>query len=380
MRRPLPSIALAALVLASCARPTAPATPAAAAPTSAVAPTRVTPDLAFLLDARVHAVFDAQHLVGLTAAAGSARGFAWTKGYGLADVENTVPASPDTVYRFASVSKVITAVAALELAESGKLDLDAPIQRYVPTFPQKPWPITATHLLTHSSGIRHYKDDEPESTFHYGSLEAGLDRFKNEPLLHQPGAKYTYSSYGFNLLGRAVEGASGQPFVPFLVEHVFCPGGMTATRDDDVRAVIPHRAEGYDRTADGDLQNAELTDTSFKVPSGGLCGTAKDLVAFSLGVATHKLLKPETVARMLTVSTIGTPPVPNPDGFGLGWMIEKVGDHRVAYHTGSQPGASAIVYMLPDDGLAIALLSNLEGATLHPLAREMAQAMLDARQ
>jgi CubicO group peptidase (beta-lactamase class C family) len=378
MRSSLPSLVLAASLVA-CAPGAPPVASAAKVATQAPAPASPEANFAATLDARTRAVFEAQHLVGMTAAAGTTRGFAWTQGYGLADVENAVPATPDTVYRFASVSKTITAVAALALAYSGTLDLDAPIQLYVPTFPEKPWPVTARHILSHSSGIRHYKDDEPESTFHYQSLEAGLDRFKNEPLLHQPGAKYTYSSYAFNLLGRAIEGASGQGYVPFVRAHVFAPAGMTATRDDDVRAVIAHRAEGYDRSAAGALENAELTDTSFKIPSGGLCGTAKDLVSFGLAIASHRLLEPDTEARMLTLTTVGTPPVPNPDGFGLGWMLEKVGEHRAAYHTGSQPGSSAIVYFLPDDGVAIALLSNLEGATLHPLAREMAQAVLDAK-
>jgi CubicO group peptidase (beta-lactamase class C family) len=331
------------------------------------------------LDALVRAVFDEQHLVGLTAAVGTTRGLAWSRGYGQADLENGVPATPDTVYRFASVSKAITAVAAMELAESGKLDLDAPVQRYVPSFPEKEWPVTARHILSHSSGIRHFKDDEAESTLHYKSLEAGLDRFRNEPLLHRPGTAYTYSSNAYNLLGRVIEGASGETYPGYLHTHIFEPAGMTASRDDDLRAIVPHRAQGYARTHAGALENSVLTDTSFKVPSGGLAGTAKDLVAFALAVQSGRLLKKETFEKMLVVSKVGSPPVPNPDGFGLGWMIEDLGGHPAAFHTGAQPRAAAIVYLVPDAGVAVALLSNLEGAVLHPLARALAKAAIEGK-
>ncbi|MGO8998450.1 MAG: serine hydrolase domain-containing protein [Polyangiaceae bacterium] len=373
--------AVAALSCASCGGSAHPASPPPAAPVHATAaPAAGAQDaLTSKVDSLARALFDEEHLVGMTVSVGTTRGFTLSRGYGLADIENGVPATEDTVYRFASVSKTITAVAAMQLAESGKLDLDAPIQRYVPTFPEKQWPITTRHILSHTSGIRHYKDDEPESTVHYPSLEAGLDRFRNEPLLHQPGTKYTYSSYAFNLLGRAIEGASGTSYVAYVHDHVFTPAGMTATRDDDLRAIVPHRSEGYDRTSEGALANSVLTDTSFKIPSGGLCGPAKELVSFSLALASHRLLRAETLEKMLTLTTIGTPPVPNPDGFGLGWMLEKISGHRVAYHTGAQPGTSAIVYLLPDDGIAVALLSNFEGATLHPVARAIAQAVIDSK-
>ena len=379
MRRASAYLVLAS-ALAACGGGAHPATPpphvAAAAPVNA-GPSGA---LASRIDALARAEFDAQHLVGITVAVGTTRGFTWSSGYGKADLENDVPATADTVYRLASVTKTITAVAAMTLAESGKLDLDAPIQRYVPSFPEKQWPVTARHILAHSSGIRHYKDDEPENTTHYPSLEAGLDRFKGEPLQYEPGTAYVYSSYAFNLLGRAIEGASGESYVAYVRDHVFTPAAMTSTRDDDLRAIVAHRAEGYARTAEGALENSVLTDTSFKIPSGGLCGTAKDLVSFGLAIASHRLLHPESLAKMLTLTTIGTPPKPNPDGFGLGWMLESLDGHRAAFHTGAQPRTSAMIYLLPDEGVVVALLSNLEGTTLHPLARAMAKAVVEAKE
>ena len=114
----------------------------------------------------------------------------WSKGYGLADVENSVPAKPDTAYRLASISKTITATAVMQLVEKGKLDLDAPVQKYCPAFPEKQWPVTVRQLMIHQGGIRHNKLDEVASTKHFNSVAESLSAFKDEPLLHEPGAKY----------------------------------------------------------------------------------------------------------------------------------------------------------------------------------------------
>ena len=127
---------------------------------------------------------------------------------------------------------------------------------------------------------------------------------------------------------------------------------MTATRDDDLRAV-PHRSEGYDRTSEGALANSVLTDTSFRIPSGGLCGPAKELVSFSLALASHRLLRAETLEKMLALTTIGTPPVPNPDGFGLGWMLERSVATASRTTRGRSRGRRRTVYLLPDDGIAV---------------------------
>jgi CubicO group peptidase (beta-lactamase class C family) len=129
-----------------------------------------------------------QKIPGMAAAVVVDRRVAWSKGFGLADVENSVPVQSNTVFRLASLSKPITAVAILQLVEKGQLDLDAPIQKYVPAFPEKPGPITSRHLLAHTSGIRHYRDDSEQlSTRRYDSLSAALTIFKDDPLLFQPG-------------------------------------------------------------------------------------------------------------------------------------------------------------------------------------------------
>ena len=156
----------------------------------------------------------------------------WSSGFGMSDLENFVPAKASTVYRLGSISKPITAVAAMQLVEKGKLDLDAPIQKYLPSFPQKPWPITARQLLGHLSGIRHYAGlEEVNSTRHYDDRLTPPQIFQNDPLLFEPGTKYSYSTYGYCLLGAAVEAAADFKFVEYLRRNVFEPAGMDRIGD-----------------------------------------------------------------------------------------------------------------------------------------------------
>ncbi len=225
----------------------------------------------------------------------------WTGGFGLADAENAVPATAETMYRLASVSKTMTATAAMQLAERGRLDLDAPIRRYVPGFPEKPWPITTRQLLGHLGGIRHYlPNEEFDATRQYVGVLEGLDVFKDDPLVHEPGTAYLYSTYGFDLVGAVVEAASGARFLDYLRENVFRPAGMESIRDDDARVLIPHRAQGYVRLVNGELRNAAPADTSYKIPGGGLIATAADVVRFAAALENGALVKPETRTEMWT--------------------------------------------------------------------------------
>src|SRR5215472_3563 len=219
---------------------------------------------------------------GLTVAIASSAGLDWSNGYGMADLENLVPATALTEIRLGSISKPITATAVMQLVERHKIDLDAPIEQYVPAFPKKQWPVTIRELLGHLGGIRHYVGDaELDSTRHYTDLTEPLNIFKNDALLSEPGTTYSYSSYGFNLLGAAVEGASGEKFVDYLRAHVFKPAAMDHAGPDDLYAIIPHRARGYRLSAAQRLENCSLADTSNKIPGGGMLATPGDLVNFA---------------------------------------------------------------------------------------------------
>jgi CubicO group peptidase (beta-lactamase class C family) len=311
---------------------------------------------------------------GLTVAIGEDLRLAWVEGFGSADLESGVSATPATVYRIASISKPITAVAAMQLAEKGKLDLDAPIQRYVPTFPQKPWPVTARELLSHLSGIRHYNSlREVDSTRHYTDLLAPLKVFAGEPLVFEPGTHFLYSTYGYSLLGAAVEAASGMRFGDCLRENIFTPAHMDHTCIDDVYSVIAHRARGYRRTLDGGIENCALADDSNKVPGGGFVSTAGDLVRFAAALERGQLASKQTLALMFTPArTTGGRTVP----YGLGWMILDRAGRRWVGHSGAQPGVSAYLLASPSDGFSVAVLANLEGVDLLALSARIADITL----
>ncbi len=298
----------------------------------------------------------------------------WSGAFGWADLENNVRAAPGTVFRLGSISKPMAAVAALQLVERGRLDLDAPVQKYVPSFPEKPWPITPRMLLAHLSGIRHYRSpEELLSTRHYDDLLEPLKIFAADPLEFQPGTKFRYTTYGYVLLGAIVEAASGRRFADYLRENVLAPAGCLRVQPDDVYRIIPNRARGYRRTPSGAVENCALADTSNKISGGGLLATAEDLVRFALALQQGRLLKPETVRQMFTSQRTSDG---RPTGYGLGWYVgERAGKHWVE-HSGSQPGASSELLMLPERGLAVAVLTNLERAPARAIALRLADLLI----
>ena len=353
------------------------ATPASPAPTPLPSPI-VTPGLANLpavqaaaLDSAILAALPRLGAPGLSIGVVRDRELRWSAGYGLADLENEVPATPATVYRLASVAKPITATAVLQLAERGKLDLDAPIQRYVSGFPEKPWPITARQLLAHQSGIRNWSQEEFHNTRRFTSITESLEPFKDDGLLFEPSTRTQYTSLGFTLLGAAMEGAGGTSFMDQLRASVFQAAGMESARDDNVFAIVPHRARGYFRHGDGALANAPLTDTSNRIPGGGLIATAEDVARFASALQRGLLLKPETLQMALAPQKLRGG---RATGYGLGWVVGRRGTRREAYHVGGQPQVSSVLYMQPDAGVAVAILANLEGIenALLDLARQAA--------
>lgn len=313
---------------------------------------------------------------GLSAAVAIDLRPAWSEGFGMADLENSVPARAGTVYRLASLSKPITAVAVLQLVERGKLDLDAPIQKYVPSFPEKPWPITPRELLAHLSGIRHYRTlEEAQNTRHYSDLREPLRHFQDDPLLFEPGTRFLYTTYGYSLLGAAVETAAGAKFLDYLRENIFKPAGMETVQQDDVYRIVPHRARGYRRNGSGEIQNCALSDTSNKIPGGGLVSTAEDLVRFAVALDRGLLLRRETLEEMFTRQKLR-------DGrlgpYGLGWQIDRRGGRTWISHSGGQPGVSTFLLTTPKEGMAVAVMANLEGVDLVPLSVRIADVLLQS--
>lgn len=302
----------------------------------------------------------------------------WATGFGTADLENNVPATRETAYRLASIDKSITATAIMQLAEAGKLDLDAPIQRYVPTFPQKQWPVTARQLLTHTGGIRTYKGAEMDSTLFYANLTDALNVFKDDPLAYQPGTDYLYSSQGYTILAVAIEGASGMNYWDYVRGHIFEPAHMDHTQPDRVATIIPHRTQGYKKLADGQLVNSNLADTSNKAVASS---TAVDLANFAIALLAGKLVKPETVKQMFKVDPVTERLTNSNDFMGYsfaGNVIRSEGKQDLqVYKAGNQQRVTGLLYMRPGKKCVIVLLCNLEDAPLTVrLARQISDLVL----
>lgn len=294
----------------------------------------------------------------------------WQRGFGLQDLENNIPATAQTVYRLGSVAKPITAVAALQLWEQGKLDIHAPIQKYVPSFPVKPQgTITAALLMAHLGGIRHYlRDGELDTVRHYDDVAAALDIFKNDPLVAEPGTRYSYSTYGYNLVGAAVQAASGMPFRDYLHQRICSPAGMDTLRDDDRWEIVPHRTRFYSKRADGSVFNAGLTDTSNKIPGGGMIGAPSDLVKFALAVRSGALLKPATLDVMWAPQRLRRGGI---SSYGYGWdLIDKSG-HRLVGHSGGQQGCSTMLLMDLTASSVAAVMANMDQVGARAVAEGM---------
>ena len=327
-----------------------------------------------LIEAAVAAEMSRQNIAGVSVAVVADNQLRWSNGYGFADLENFVPAKAATVYRLGSISKSVTAVAVMQLAERGKLDLDAPVQKYCPAFPAKQWPVTSRHILAHLSGIRHYKSQEEyASTRRYDSIAAGLDMFKDEPLLHEPEAKYTYTTFGYSVLGCALEGASGQQFPDFVRENVLRAAGLDRMRVDSINEIIPNRAQGYRRTRDGSLRNSDIADNSYKIPGGGYVSTVEDLAKFAVAVNTNSLLKRETVEQMFTSQKTRDGKETN---YGLGWSAQMQNGQKTVGHSGAQQRVSTYLHLVPARNFAVALMTNVEDTRLRPLADRITEIVL----
>ena len=305
----------------------------------------------------------------------------WSAGFGMADLENSSPATSSTLFRLGSISKPITAVAILQLNEHGKLDLDAPVQKYCPAFPQKDSPITTRELLGHLGGIRHYnpdgKGDIPEdSARHFATMEESLQIFAKDPLVAKPGTAFHYSTYGYTLLGCVLEGAASEKYADYVRENIFKPAGMAQTQADDFFAVIPHRTRWYHKDKAGLVRNAGVLDSSYKIPGGGLISSADDMARFEAAILADKLLQRATRDLMWTSLKTADGKM---TGYGLGWgLVDKFGVHILA-HTGGQQGTSTAFAVVPERRAGVVVLANMDNVDSGSLADEILKIVLNLK-
>lgn len=333
---------------------------------------------------RVRAALSEQNLPGLSVAVGMNGAILWAEGFGWADLEEREPVAPDTRFRIGTASTMLTAAGVGLLLEDERLQLDAPIQTYVPQFPDKEWPVTLRQVMGHTAGVRSDGGDEgPLLSTRCTRPAEALPVFADRSLLFAPGTDYRESSYGWILASAAVEAVTGEPFLTFMRKRVFEPLGMDDTRPDFTAPPFPRRATSYFPRFAADprygLHLMREVDYSCYAGAGAFLSTPSDLVRFGMAIARGALLRPATVALLQTPQTLASGAT---TGYGLGWDLETVtlaGQPTVVIgHDGDLLGGMVASLMIFPSGLVVSVLSNTSYADTASVALAIAEAFAAA--
>lgn len=302
--------------------------------------------------------------------------YTWVKGFGYADLENKVPATAESAYRLASITKSMTGTAILQLVERGKIKLDEEIQTYVPSYPKQKWPVTVRQLLVHLGGGQTGSGIGPE----YVTPREVVARIAKFPIKNEPGVKFDYQTSGYNLLGAAIEEVTGKSFGEYLRENIWLPAGMKDTRMDNVRDLIPNRVRGYELVK-GEIRNAPFLDVSSRFGGGGANGIVPDLLRWANNIQTAGILSKASLDLMFS-------PVANKSGhfvgidddawhYTLGWQVFPVNGQFVFYQDGGQIGTNTMVLHIPSESLSIAFACNLQDIDRMPYVKRLYETVTD---
>ena len=301
--------------------------------------------------------------------------------YGDASREYGAANRPSTRFNLASMNKMFTAVAVLQLVEGGRLSVADSVVAYLPGIlpPDAGRRVRIEHLLSHTGGVgpnyqRRWGAADPTRI---DGVEAWLSFAEDDTLAFEPGTRYAYSNAGYAILGAIVEQVSGQDYYDYLREHVLEPAGMDRTGFFRADAVVPDRATGYRKTFTLDGTTFQNTTTWNPIrggPAGGGYSTAADLLGFVRALRGGTLLQPETVARLFSAKTdLGA------DAYGFGFNVEYEPEHIVG-HGGATYGASTNLDVFLDSGYTAVVLSNFGGVVATPVVRKVRQLVRAMRQ
>jgi CubicO group peptidase (beta-lactamase class C family) len=313
------------------------------------------------IDNFVQATMQQRHIPAISIAVVKDGVLVKSAGYGLADMENSVTAKTDTVFKIGSVSKQFFAAGILLLAQDGKLSVDDKLSKHLPGIPGSWNDITLRHLLTHTSGLV-----REAPAFDPYKVQPDMDVIKSAytvPLQWKPGDQYSYSNVGYYTLAEVIHQVSGKPWPEFLKERIFVPLGMNSTRPTTLD-LIKGRADGYVWSEDK-FANAENWPSVR--PSGAFLSTALDMAKWEIALQTDHILTPASKAQMwkpVVLNNGQTYP------YGFAWELDdfppggfSTGVPMIR-HEGSIPGFRAAYGRFPRQNLAVIVLSNLQGAAL----------------
>ena len=283
----------------------------------------------------------------------------FAQAYGLADRQQKTPNTVTTRFRLGSMNKMFTAVATLQLVESGKLDLKAPLGNYLTDYPNKDIAsqVTIEQLLTHTGGTGDIFGPEfAKRRLELKTLQDYVALYGNRAPLFKPGSRWQYSNYGFLLLGVLIEKVSGQNYYDYARDHIYKPAGMTASGSEPEEQVVPNRSIGYTRFGGGELKPNTDTLPYRGSSAGGGYSTVEDLLRFATALQTHKLLN----AQYTDLLTTGKVETPGGGHYAYGFEDNVVAGTRCYGHGGGAPGMNGELRICPDPGYVIAVLANMD--------------------
>lgn len=334
-------------------------------------------DRAAAVDRALEAELVRQEIVGLALGVIEDGRIVYLKGYGIADREHGAPVTTETVFNWASNSKPLAAVLAMQLVERRQLDLDADVRAYVSEFPEKEAALTTRQLLCHQSGLPHYKNGPVlgtrrtyESELPFLSPVAALDRFNHSPLVFSPCERCEYSSHAYVLLSAVIERAGRQPYADQLHERIARPLEM-ASLQLDLPQAGPDWAAGYARV-DGEIVRVPDEAEYWKHGAGGHKAHVADFARWATALVNRRLVAPATESVMWTPQTTA-------DGattkYGLGFGVAREGDRLIVSHNGGQPDVRTRMELHPAERAAVVALCNTQHADINAVTAAVFDAL-----
>jgi len=327
-----------------------------------------------------------QNLPGLSVAVGVNGEMVWAEGFGWADVEKQTPVTPGTRFRIGTISMPLTSAAVGLLIERGRLQLDDPIQKYVPEFPQTKWPVTLRQLMAHTSGMRSDGGDEG-SLFskHCDRPVDALPEIADAELRFEPDTEYRYGRYSFIAVSAAIESAAGEPFLTFMQRQIFDSLRMDNTFPEPDTDPVEDRATPYFPKFAGDPRygNDLMRPLHYSCYAGAsvFLSTPTDLVRFVAALNSGQLLQPATVKLLQTPQRLKSG---QETGYGLGWDIEDVQlsgkPTRTIGHDGDVLGGIASsLLIVPEHNVVVAVVSNTSYGDTPGIAAKIAETFAQPR-
>ncbi len=328
-------------------------------------------------DETVKSISNREDIVGASITVGINDSIAFSKGYGFADKDLGIKTQVFHKFRIYSLSKHITGVAIAKLVEDGKLDIDKPINEYIPFLDEKLTGITSAQLLTHTSGIRSYYEGEWQKVSNgicSNPFEAIL-AFQSDDLLFEPGTDYSYTSFGYVLLSAVIEKVSGKSFMEYLNEELFFPLNLNTISLDNADRVDHLAAKPYEYWKEV-MYNARYANNTCKFGGGGLSASSIDVVTFNLALLNKQVLSKNSLGNFFTTFNLNSG---EPTNYGYGLQFDKdIDGISYAWHSGRSRGGRNALVIYPDYKIVVCISVNTNGDSIVEEAENIARSYLVA--